>query len=391
MYCLAYRKIGGIGTLVATHSVDTGSGNTGVRWYEITGLDENPTASQASTYSPDSSYRSMGSIGMDKFGDTELGYSVSDSSMHPAIRYTGRLASDPTSTMESENSIVEGGGPQSSTYHRWGDYSAMSIDPVDDCTFYYTNEYLLNSGSFNWSTRVGSFNFDTSGCGSPSYSISAVSSIQSAIQGTSADYALSLNPLNGYSGTVNLSAMGLPSGAASSFTNGGALAGAGSSSTLTVSTNSSISPGTYNFTVQGDDGGTVSLTPLILVVNSSQPSPDFALTSSSGTTITVAVNSSSADTITVTPSGGFTGSVSFSLSGLPRWTSASFSPNSVSIVGTGPGSSVLTISTNRRAQQGSSTLTLTATSGSLTQTLELTLVIGTTPSPDFSISATPSG
>ena len=486
MYRLAYRNVGGAGTLVATHSVDTGSGNTGVRWYEITGLDGSPTAAQASTYSPDSFYRWMGSIAMDKLGDIALGYSVSGSTMHPAVRYTGRLAGDTPNTMESENSIVEGGGSQLTNLSRWGDYSSMAVDPVDDCTFWYTNEYLLSNGTFNWSTRVGSFDF--AGCGNASYSVTAASAIQSAAQSSSADYTLSLNPLNGYSGTVNLTAVGLPSGASASFTNGSL---SGGSSTLTVSTDSSVSAGTYNFTVEGNDGGTTSLTPLILVVtaagaadfsvaaspssqtvtqgsgtsysvsvtpsggftgtvgfnvtglpsgagytlpsvsggsgsstmsvttssttptgtytltitgtsgslthtatvtlqvNAAGPTGNFALSAGSGS-ITVAVNSSSTDSITVTPSGGFTGSVSLSLSGLPRRTSASFSVNPVSITGTGSASSVLTVTTNKRSPTGTYPLTVTATSGSLTQTLSLTLVIGSTASPDFALAASPS-
>ncbi|KZC43510.1 UNVERIFIED_ORG: hypothetical protein RHOFW104R5_09000 [Rhodanobacter sp. FW104-R5] len=64
--------------------------------------------------------------------------------------------------MQAENSIVEGLGSQSgNNLSRWGDYSAMSIDPVDDCTFWYTSEYLQNTGSFNWNTRIGSFKFPT--------------------------------------------------------------------------------------------------------------------------------------------------------------------------------------------------------------------------------------
>ncbi len=493
MYRVAYRNLNGVGTLVATHSVDTGSSNTGVRWYEIQGLTGTPTAVQKSTFAPDSNYRWMGSIGMDKFGDMALGYSVSGSTMHPGIRYTGRLPGDTANTMESEDSIVEGGGSQSNTSHRWGDYSAMSVDPVDDCTFYFTSEYLLSSGSFNWSTRVGSFGFTASNCGSASYSVSASPTIQAAGQGSNASYTLSLSPLNGYSGTVALTAVGLPTGASPSFNNG-SIAGTGGSSTLTVTTDSSVSAGTYTFNVQGSDSTVLSLTPLVLVVTP-PATPDFSISASpsssavdqgqsanytvtvsslnsfSGTvnlsadvlpsgptpsippsvsvtsttpgtatltvstssttttgaytvtitgssgslnhqtqvtlqvntapvtgsftlgavssTINVAVNSSSTDTITVTPSDGFTGSVSLSLSGLPRWTSSSFSTNPVSITGSGLGSSVLTISTNRHAQEGTYTLMLNATSGSLSSQIYLTLNIGTA-SEDFSLAVSPS-
>ena len=101
----------------------------------------------------------MGSIAMDKLGNMAVGYSASSSAIHPAIRYTGRLVSDPLNTMQAENSIIEGTGSQTSRLSRWGDYSAMSVDPVDDCTFWYTNEYLKTDGSFNWSTRIASFKF----------------------------------------------------------------------------------------------------------------------------------------------------------------------------------------------------------------------------------------
>jgi len=88
-----------------------------------------------------------------------LGYSVSSSTMNPAIRFTGRLASDPLSTMEAENTIWDGSGSQLQNLSRWGDYSSISVDPVDDCTFWYTTEYLKSSGTFNWSTRITSFKF----------------------------------------------------------------------------------------------------------------------------------------------------------------------------------------------------------------------------------------
>ena len=88
-----------------------------------------------------------------------LGYSASNSSDYPSIRYTGRLAGDTINTMQSEKIVITGGGSQLSNLSRWGDYSSMAIDPVDYCTFWYTNEYLKNSGRFNWSTYITSFKF----------------------------------------------------------------------------------------------------------------------------------------------------------------------------------------------------------------------------------------
>jgi hypothetical protein len=167
MFRLAYRNFGTSESLVVNHSVTTGTTHkdthTGVRWYEIRSPGASPTVRQQSSFSPDSSYRWMGSIAMDKLGDMALGYSVSSSTMHPAVRYTGRLAGDALNTMQAEASIIEGSGSQTgSRLARWGDYSAMTIDPVDDCTFWYTNEYIPANGAFNWSTRIASFKF--AGC-----------------------------------------------------------------------------------------------------------------------------------------------------------------------------------------------------------------------------------
>ncbi len=170
MYRLAYRHFtDGHESLVVNHSVKA-SGNkrnsvTGVRWYELrnpsggTMASGTPVVYQQGTFSPDGTSRWMGSIAMDKVGDIALGYSASSSSVFPSIRYTGRVPADVLGTMEAENSIFNGAGSQLPNLNRWGDYSSMSVDPGDDCTFYYTNEYLKSSGTFNWSTRIASFKF----------------------------------------------------------------------------------------------------------------------------------------------------------------------------------------------------------------------------------------
>jgi hypothetical protein len=101
----------------------------------------------------------MGSIAMDGAGNMALGYSVSSSSVFPSIRYTGRQSDDTLGTMpESEVTLKNGSGSQTWT-SRWGDYSAMSVDPTDDCTFWYTQQYMPASGL--WATHVGSFSFDS--------------------------------------------------------------------------------------------------------------------------------------------------------------------------------------------------------------------------------------
>ncbi|MFC4764677.1 hypothetical protein [Dyella koreensis] len=166
MFRLAYRNFGDHESLVVSHSVKVGTTKqnpyTGVRWYEVRSPSATPVVYQQSTFSPDTTYRWLSSVAMDKQGNMALGYSASSSAIHPAIRYTGRLATDTLSTMQAEASIVEGTGSQSgSNLSRWGDYSAMTVDPTDDCTFWYTNEYLKTTGAFNWSTRLASFKFAT--------------------------------------------------------------------------------------------------------------------------------------------------------------------------------------------------------------------------------------
>jgi hypothetical protein len=163
MFRLAYRNFGTYQALVVNHSVKVGTSRnnpyTGVRWYEIRNPSGTPSVFQQSTFSPDQNYRWMGSIAQDKQGNMALGYSVSSSSVYPSISYTGRLATDAANTMQSEASMQAGTGSQNGRLERWGDYSGMSIDPADDCTFWYTTEYIKATGSFNWSTRVGSFKF----------------------------------------------------------------------------------------------------------------------------------------------------------------------------------------------------------------------------------------
>jgi hypothetical protein len=164
MYRLAYRNFGDHESLVANHSVNVGSGGhgggaskVGIRWYELRNPGGTPVVYQQGTFSPDSAYRWMGSIAMDKVGNIALGYSVSSNSVFPGIRYTGRSPADPLNTLQTEGTLFNGLGSQQSGLSRWGDYSSISVDPVDDCTFWYTNEYLPTSGTFNWSTRIASF------------------------------------------------------------------------------------------------------------------------------------------------------------------------------------------------------------------------------------------
>ena len=166
MYRLAYRNLGTHESLVVTHSVNPGDGTSGLRWYELQQTAVAPWAvTQASTYAPtDGLYRWMGSAAMDKNGDIAVGSSISSSSTFPSIIITGRVpALDAPNTLRAAQTVKSGTGSQLRNLNRWGDYSALTIDPTDDCTFWYTNEYLKASGTFNWSTWITSFKLP--GCG----------------------------------------------------------------------------------------------------------------------------------------------------------------------------------------------------------------------------------
>jgi hypothetical protein len=174
MQKVPYRKIGSTESLWVVHSVRTSVTST-VRpqWAQIdvSGGTISPTAVQQEIYAPDTTlYRWMGSLSVDKDGNMALGYSTSNDSLpnYPSIAYSGRLASDPLGTLQqSETQLWPGLGSQTNNCggapcDRWGDYSSMSVDPSDDCTFWYTNEYYSsgsNGSSGNWQTRIGSFSF----------------------------------------------------------------------------------------------------------------------------------------------------------------------------------------------------------------------------------------
>ena len=158
MYRLAYRNFGTHDALVTNHSVTAGASG-GVRWYEIRNPATAPAVFQQSTFAPDTTFRWMGSVAMDNAGNMGLGYSASSSTIHPGIRFTGRLSTDALNTLQAEDTIINGTGSQNGGLSRWGDYSAMTVDPVNDCTFWYTQQYLKASGSFNWNTRIATFTF----------------------------------------------------------------------------------------------------------------------------------------------------------------------------------------------------------------------------------------
>jgi len=160
MFRLAYRNFGDHETLVANHTVKGGALG-GVRWYEIRNPGSTPSVFQQGTIvDPDTDFW-LGSIAMDRVGDMAVGFSAMSKRDFSSVYVAGRKPSDPAGSMSGPLILAVGSGVQFNSFKRWGDYSSMTVDPTDDCTFWFTQEYYVSTGSFNWATRVGAFKFDT--------------------------------------------------------------------------------------------------------------------------------------------------------------------------------------------------------------------------------------
>ncbi|WP_157744418.1 carboxypeptidase regulatory-like domain-containing protein [Micromonospora viridifaciens] len=162
MYRAAYRNFGDHASIVLNHTVDAdGTDHAGVRWYELQSTSPtNWRINQQGTYAPDGEHRWMASGGIDVSGNIAFGYSASGSTTYPSIRMAGRLSGDPLGQLgQSERTLIAGTGAQTHSAARWGDYSSMSVDPTDGCTFWFTSEYMATTSSASWQTRVGAMKF----------------------------------------------------------------------------------------------------------------------------------------------------------------------------------------------------------------------------------------
>ncbi|MDP1623629.1 MAG: T9SS type A sorting domain-containing protein [Bacteroidales bacterium] len=160
MFRMPYRKFSAHSSMLINTTVNVG-GVAGIRWMELRNVAGTWSLYQEGTYAPgDGHYRWMGSIAMDSSGNIALGYSISSTNMFPSIRYTGRMNGDPLGVMTiAEKGIINGGGSQTNTDGRWGDYSAMAADPSVNGKFWYTQEYYSTTSNSSWKTRIGSFSF----------------------------------------------------------------------------------------------------------------------------------------------------------------------------------------------------------------------------------------
>jgi hypothetical protein len=165
IFRLAYRNLGTTESMVTNQSVEAKTRVGGTRWYEIRRTNGVYSVRQQGTVAGKDVHRWMGSIAADKNGNLALGYSVVNASnVFPGIRYTGRLAGDQLGRMTlGEGTIINGTASQTHVNSRWGDYTDMTVDPVDDCTFWYVNEYYTVEGAATapdgngWQTRIASF------------------------------------------------------------------------------------------------------------------------------------------------------------------------------------------------------------------------------------------
>jgi hypothetical protein len=374
MFRLAYRNLGSHESLVVNHSIVSGTSG-GVRWYEIQNPSGTPVVAQQSTFAPDASYRWMGSIAMDQAGDIALGYSVSSSSLDPTVRYTGRLASDPVNTMGAEVTTVTGGGVQNGSTSngpltRWGDYSSMTVDPVDDCTFWYTQEYIKTTGSFNWSTRISNFKFPGCGGAAPTASLSPTSLTFASrnVGTTSAAQTITLS--NGGTAALAITSIAATGDYAQTNTCGTSLAASANctisvtftptaagtrTGTLTVTDNAAGSPQTASLTGTGTAvGPSAALSPTSLTfasqtvgttsaaqaitlsnggtaalsITSIAATGDYVQTNNCGTSVAAGASCSISVTFTPTTTGTRTGAITVT-------DNATSSPQSANLTGTG--------------------------------------------------------
>ena len=250
----AYRNYGSYQSIVTNQSVEAAAGLAGVRWWEIRNPGANSVLYQDSTFATgvtDGIHRWMGSIAQDASGNTGLGYSTVSVTEFPGIRYTGRLEHDPLNEMsQGEGVFITGAGGLTAATKRWGDYTSMNIDPTDDCTYWFINEYFATSGT-QWTLRAGSFKFPD--CGLPNFGVAAVPLRQTMCTGTTANVTVEAHGYNGFSGAASLSVSGAPAGTTTSFAPA-SIATVPGNSTLSISNTAGVPAGNYTLNITGQNG-----------------------------------------------------------------------------------------------------------------------------------------
>lgn len=159
---VVYRRFSNHETLLLNHAIDVGPSPTilaGVRWYELRVETGTPLLFQSGDFAPDSDHRWLASADMDAVGNLAVGYSISSTTTFPSLRYAGRLAADAIGTLpQSEATLVAGAGAQTG-FNRWGTFASMTVDPADDCTFWFTSQYMAATSAAGWQTQIGTYRF----------------------------------------------------------------------------------------------------------------------------------------------------------------------------------------------------------------------------------------
>jgi len=270
-------------SLVVNHVVKGNVQQGGINWvhFDLDDHGANPSTPtpldrhivDEGVYAPDANTRWMGGIAIDGSGDIGVGYSKSSATIHPQIEINGRTLDDAAGTLRDETNCTDliGNGSQTSTSNRWGDYSAMSVDPVDQCTFYFTSEYYPTTAGASWHTRVCSFKFD--GCGDPNYALVAQTpkriEMCEATTSTDPSYGLRIGVLNGFNGSVALAGNGIPAGATAQFSSNPVTAPA--SSILILVGGATLPSGEYDFSVDATSGSLSRSIALELGISATAP------------------------------------------------------------------------------------------------------------------------
>lgn len=222
MFRFQYRNFGQYEAMVGNFALDLDNTNkAAIRWFEVRKTGGVYSLYQESTYAPDASHRWMGSIAMDGSGNIALAYSVSNpaENIKPSIRYATRLRNDPLGTLSAEAEMWTGNGVQTGI-QRWGDYSDLTVDPVDNCTFWFTTEYhdVTDSG-WGWNTRIGVFRIpECTGNLGPDFDVTVTPETADAcILSDSPAVNVNMEWMEGYNVAVNLSAVGTPAGYSADF------------------------------------------------------------------------------------------------------------------------------------------------------------------------------
>ena len=329
LHRLAYRNFGSHESLVTNQSVEASTTMSGIRWWEIRSPNSNPVLYQDSTYAPglqDGIHRWMGSIAMDSAGNMALGYSASNgTTTFPSSWYTGRLASDPLNTMpQGEGIIVNGTGSQTGS-QRWGDYTSMNVDPVDDCTFWYVNQWVPTTSSVGWQLRIGAFRFAQ--CGTADFTLGATPQSVNVCAPADASYTVNVGQVSGFTNPVTLGTTGTPAGATTNFSVNPVTPPG--SSALTVGT-AAVAAGNYSFDITGSSTtGTKNVTVGLNVATAAPGAPTLLTPANNALNVPAAptftwnaVAGATTYSIQVATDAGFSNIVA-SATGLaaPTWTS----------------------------------------------------------------------